>query len=715
MHVKPGSPYPLGANWDGKGVNFALYSENAHGVELCLFDEEMRETRIHLRQRTAFVWHIYLEGIQPGQKYGYRVHGPYEPEKGFRFNSNVVLLDPYAKALSGTENHELGLFAYDTSHPLKDLVPNAKQALGAPLGVVIDSRFDWEDDVKPRHPFHRAIIYEAHARGLTMLNKSLPEEIRGTYAGIGAEPTIQYLKDLGITTLELLPVHQHIDDPFLYEKNLKNYWGYSTLSFFAPEIRYSSDKTPGGAVNEFKQMVKSLHKAGIEVIIDVVYNHTGEGNHNGPSFCFKGIDNPTYYRLSHENPRYYVDFTGTGNTLNVLHPQTLQLIMDSLRYWTQEMRIDGFRFDLASTLAREMHFWNQLSSFFTIIHQDPIISQTKLIAEPWDIGEGGYQVGNFPVLWAEWNGKYRDIIRSFWKGDGGCTGEVGYRLTGSSDLYEDDGRRPHASVNFITAHDGFTLRDLVSYEHKHNHNNLEDNRDGHHDNRSWNCGQEGETDDPRIKALRIRQMRNFMATLLISQGTPMICGGDEVARTQNGNNNAYCQDNEISWQQWDLTEEQLKFLEFTKKVIKIRKEHPALHRTKFFKGRKIRGSNIRDIIWFRPDGHEMDDEDWSHPQTRGITMFLSGTGLDDVDENGIPIQDSNLIIMLNASSMDAQFFFPDFEVDWQMILNTANPDETETGKSGEATLLSGHSLKIFVYDGELKPLPPPRGRRSKKR
>jgi len=707
MHVKPGNPYPLGATWDGSGVNFALYSENAEGVELCLFDQDFNETRLSMRHRTAFVWHIHIEGIRPGQHYGYRVHGQYRPELGLRFNPRVLLLDPYAKALSGVENHEKGLFAYNLHSPQKDLEVSLDYASGTPLGIVIDPAFDWENDRPPRHPFHRSIIYEAHVKGMSMLHPEVPPDLRGTYAGMASEPIIKYLQRLGITTIELLPVHQHIDDPFLYEKKLKNYWGYSTLSFFAPEIRYSSDKSPGGPVREFKQMVKKLHQAGLEVIIDVVYNHTCEGNHNGPTMSFKGIDNPTYYRLVKDNPRYYKDYTGTGNTINVVHPQTLQLIMDSLRYWVTEMHIDGFRFDLCSTLAREMHYWNQLSSFFTIIHQDPVISQVKLIAEPWDVGEGGYQVGNFPVLWAEWNAKYRDVIRSFWKGDGGYAGEVGYRLTGSSDLYENDGRRPYMSINFITAHDGFTLKDMVSYNDKHNYNNLEDNRDGHNDNRSYNYGHEGETTNPYIKKLRQQQMRNLIATLLFSQGTPMLCGGDEIGRTQQGNNNAYCQDNEISWLNWNLSEECRQMLEFTSKVIAIRREHPALHRTKFFQGRQIRGSNVRDIIWFRPDGGEMDDEDWTSPNTRGLTMFLSGTGIDDVDENGIPLHDNNFLLMLNASARDADFYLPRFEAHWELLIDTANPGKKETVHSSSRTQMRARSLKLFRCCQKVTPPAPP--------
>ncbi len=705
MHVKPGTPYPLGANWDGKGVNFALFSENAEGVELCLFDQENNETRIALRHRTAFVWHIYIEGLQPGQRYAYRVHGQYKPEAGLRFNPRVLLMDPYAKALDGVENHEAGLFAYNVFSSKKDLEISTEYASGTPLGIVIENDFEWNGDRHPKLPFHRTILYETHVRGISMLHPDVPEKLRGTYAGLASEPIIDHLKQLGVTTIELLPVHQHIDDPFLYEKGLKNYWGYSTLSFFAPEIRYSSDKSPGGAVREFKQMVKKLHRAGLEVIIDVVYNHTCEGNHNGPTMSYKGIDNPTYYRLSRDNKRFYKDYTGTGNTINVVSPQTLQLIMDSLRYWVTEMHVDGFRFDLCSTLAREMHYWNQLSSFFTIIHQDPVISQVKLIAEPWDVGEGGYQVGNFPVLWAEWNAKYRDVIRSFWKGDGGFAGEVGYRLTGSSDLYENDGRRPYMSVNFITAHDGFTLRDMVSYNEKHNHNNLEHNRDGHDDNRSWNHGHEGESSDPFIRRLRNQQMRNMLATLLFSQGTPMLCGGDEIRRTQRGNNNAYCQDNEISWYNWNLDEESRRMFDFACRIIKIRREHPALHRTKFFQGRMIRGSNVRDIIWFRPDGGEMDDEDWASPNTRGLAVFFSGTGIDDVDENGIPIHDDNLLLMLNASVRDVDYFLPRFEAHWELLIDTANPEAKEEAVSGHKTLMHARSLKLFRCRQKVDPRP----------
>ncbi|MBR4329643.1 MAG: glycogen debranching protein GlgX [Candidatus Riflebacteria bacterium] len=696
MKIKRGHPYPLGATYDGKGVNFALYSEHAEGVELCLFDEELNETQIPLRNRTAFVWHVYVDGIKPGQFYGYRVHGQYRPELGLRFNPRVLLMDPYAKALSGTENHEEGLFAYNNFSPNKDLDVSVDYASGTPFSIVMEDNFDWSGDVKPRYPFNRCVIYEAHVKGISKLHPEVPEELRGTYAGLASDPIIAHLKKLGVTTIELLPVHQHIDDPFLYEKGLKNYWGYSTLSYFVPEIRYSSDKSIGGPVREFKEMVKKLHQEGFEVILDVVYNHTCEGNHQGPTMCYKGIDNINYYRLQPDNKRFYKDYTGTGNTINVVCPQTLQLIMDSLRYWVNEMHVDGFRFDLCSTLAREMHYWNQLSSFFTIIHQDPVISQVKLIAEPWDVGEGGYQVGNFPVLWAEWNAKFRDIMRSFWKGDGGTVGEMGYRLTGSSDLYELDGRKPYLSVNFITAHDGFTLRDLVSYNEKHNHNNMEGNRDGHSDNRSWNHGVEGETDDAYINELRARQMRNLMSTLLFSQGTPMICGGDELMRTQRGNNNAYCQDNEISWYDWNLSEEAKAMIDFTSEVINIRREHPALHRRKFFQGRMIRGSNIRDIIWFRPDGQEMSDEDWNNPHGKALAMFLSGTGIDDIDEEGDQIKDDNLMLILNSSSHDIEFVLPQCNADWECLVDTVSPKKSEEiVYSGGKTMVKSRSLKLF--------------------
>ncbi|GGR52354.1 glycogen operon protein GlgX homolog [Deinococcus seoulensis] len=694
--LHPGRPYPLGASWDGQGTNFALYSENATGVELCLFDEHGTETRVALREQTAFVWHGYLPDVKPGQRYGYRVHGEYAPERGLRFNPNVVLLDPYAKALDGTERFDEGVFGYVPG--TDDTQMQQEDQRGSPLGIVTDSNFDWRGDHRPNIPFHQAVIYEAHVKGLTMTHPLVPEELRGTYAGIACEPILFYLRELGITSIELMPVHQHVDDPFLLDKGLTNYWGYSTLSFFAPDVRYSAEArrgNPAGAVDEFKNMVKALHESGIEVILDVVYNHTAEGNHMGPTMSFKGIDNPTYYRLVAEDPRFYFDYTGTGNSLNVRHPQTLQLIMDSLRYWVTEMHVDGFRFDLASTLARGLHEVDQLSGFFTIIHQDPIISQVKLIAEPWDVGEGGYQVGNFPVNWAEWNGIYRDDMRAFWKGDGGLASEIGYRLTGSSDLYQNDGRKPYASINFVTAHDGFTLRDTVTYEQKHNDANQEGGNDGHNHNITWNCGVEGETEDADINALRARQQRNFLATLLLGQGTPMLLGGDEIGRTQGGNNNAYCQDNEISWYDWANLDEEL--LAFTKKVIRLRKNHPALHRRKFFSGRTIRGEDVRDIVWLRFDGAEMSDEDWNNPQTQSMGIFLDGNGLDDVDSEGQPLLDDHLLLLLNASHVDLPFTLPDLAgcQNWELLLDTGDDHATETPAAGEETQLQARSVKLY--------------------
>ncbi|MEW6422338.1 MAG: glycogen debranching protein GlgX [Deinococcota bacterium] len=694
--VHPGHPYPLGATWDGKGTNFALYSENAAAVELCLFDENGQETRYLLPEHTAFVWHGYLPAVGPGQRYGYRVYGEYAPEKGLRFNPNVVLLDPYAKALDGTERFDKGVFGYVVGK--EDTVMQTQEQRGTPLGIVIDPEFNWVGDQKPNVPFHQSVIYETHVKGLTMTHPDVPEALRGTYAGVATEPVLRYLRELGITAVEFLPVHQHLDDPFLLEKGLTNYWGYSTLSFFAPDVRYSAAARrgdPAGAVPEFKNMVRALHDAGIEVILDVVYNHTAEGNHLGPTLSFKGIDNPTYYRLVADNPRFYFDYTGTGNSLNVRHPQTLQLIMDSLRYWVTDMHVDGFRFDLASTLARGLHEVDQLSSFFTIIHQDPVLSRVKLIAEPWDVGEGGYQVGNFPVKWAEWNGLYRDAMRAFWKGEGGLASEIGYRLTGSSDLYQNDGRKPYASINFVTAHDGFTLRDAVTYERKHNEANGEGNADGHNHNLTWNCGVEGETDDPEINRLRRQQQRNFLATLLLSQGTPMLLGGDEIGRTQRGNNNAYCQDNELSWYDWANIDTDL--LAFTRKLIGLRKAHPALHRRKFFSGRTIRGEDVRDIVWLRFDGQEMNDEDWSSPQTQSLGMFLDGNGLDDVDAEGNPLRDDDLLLLLSASHVDLPFRLPDTGGcrTWELLLDTTNDQAQETVEAGQETTLKARSVKLY--------------------
>jgi isoamylase len=617
MRIWPGRPHPLGATWDGAGVNFALFSEHAAKVELCLFDsvDDKRESRrVVLPEHTDMVWHGYLPDVEPGQLYGYRVYGPFTPEEGHRFNPHKIVLDPYAKAIGRDVTWDDSLFGYKIGDPESDLSFSwSDNAACCPLASVIDTAFTWGDDRPPRTPWHKTLIYEAHVKGATMLHPDVPDEKRGTYAGLASEAMIQHLQSLNVTAVELMPVHYHLNDRHLVEKGKVNYWGYNTLGFFAPHVAYASKQSPRKSVQEFKTMVRSLHAAGIEVILDVVYNHTAEGNRNGPTLSWRGIDNLSYYRLSPESRRYYMDFTGCGNTLNMVHPRVLQFIMDSLRYWITEMHIDGFRFDLASTLARELHEVNRLGAFFDIIHQDPIISQVKLIAEPWDVGPGGYQVGNFPVLWTEWNGKYRDCVRRFWKGDGGLVSEFATRLAGSSDLYEDDGRKPYASINFITAHDGFTLQDLVSYDQKHNEANGEDNRDGANDNFSWNCGVEGPTDDQNIIKLRERQKRNLFATMMFSEGVAMILGGDELSHSQNGNNNAYNQDNEISWLNWNLDNDKrrLAFLEFVRKCTTVWRSQPVFQRRKFFVGRPIRGSEIKDISFFDPSGTEMSDEAWN--------------------------------------------------------------------------------------------------------
>jgi len=710
--ILPGSPYPLGATWDGKGVNFAIFSENAEAVDLCLVDAEGQERRLRLRERTAFVWHGYVPGLGPRQLYGYRVHGPYEPDRGLRFNANNLLVDPYAKAVDGHESWEDGLFAYEVGHPDGDRKMATADARGAPLGVVVDPAFDWEGDRPPATPFHRSVIYEVHVRGATIKHLEVPEAIRGKFAGLAAPPMLRHLEELGVTAVELLPVHAFVDDKMLLDRGLRNYWGYSTLSYFSPESRYRTRDFPGSGVREFKSMVKALHRAGLEVILDVVYNHTAEGNHLGPTLSYKGIDNPTYYRLVPGDPKSYFDYTGTGNSLNVRHPQTLQLIMDSLRYWVLEMHVDGFRFDLASTLARSLHEVDQLSSFFTIIHQDPVLSQVKLIAEPWDVGEGGYQVGNFPVRWAEWNGKYRDAIRTFWKGQSGGMGELGYRLTGSSDLYENDGRRPYSSINFVTAHDGFTLRDLVSYDHKHNEANGEENRDGTDDNASWNCGAEGPTDDEGVRALRRRQARNLLATLLLSQGTPMISGGDEFGRSQGGNNNVYCQDNETSWFDWVLDAERRAMFAFTRKVIGLRGAHPALRRAKFFKGRAIWGQEVRDVMWFNFDGREMNDADWSTPWARSLAVFFAGKGLDATDERGQPVEDDDMLLLVHGGHEPLDFTLPKIGAGggpWKLLLDTA--DDDAAGEGGDKATLVGRSLRLYgrsACDAEPSPSRSPR-------
>ena len=655
--VWPGRPYPLGASWDGEGVNFALFSESAQKVELCLFDQFGRREihRVLLREQTDQVWHCYLPEARPGLLYGYRVHGPYEPTKGFRFNRNKLLLDPYAKQIQNSLKWHDSHFGYRVGHRNEDLSFDRRDsAPGMLKAVVVDPAFTWGADRPPHTPWHRTIIYEVHVKGFTIRHPEVPAGLRGTYAALATAPVIDHLTQLGVTAVELMPVHTFVDDRHLIERGLRNYWGYNSIGFFAPEPRYC----PTGTINDFKTMVKTLHSARIEVILDVVYNHTAEGNHLGPTLSFRGIDNPAYYRLVPDDPRYYMDYTGTGNTLNMRHPRVLQLIMDSLRYWVLEMHVDGFRFDLAATLARELHEVDRLGAFLDIIHQDPILSQVKLIAEPWDLGEGGYQVGKFPVGWAEWNDKYRDVVRSYWKGDGGLIGELAYRITGSSDLYARSGRKPYASINFVTAHDGFTLHDLVSYNSKHNEANGEENRDGSDNNRSWNCGVEGPTDDPEVNRLRARQKRNFVATTLLSQGVPMLLAGDEIGRTQAGNNNAYCQDNEISWVDWTPEHMDLDTLGFVRQLIALHKEHAVFRRRKFFQGRKIKGAEIKDIVWLRPDGEEMTDEEWNQDFARCLGVALSGAVIDEVTERGQRVKDENFLLLMNAHFEEIHFTLP---------------------------------------------------------
>jgi isoamylase len=703
-----GYPYPLGATWLGNGVNFAIFSETATSVDLCLFDSmdaPQENMRIPVTEHTDQVWHVFLPDVKPGQLYGYRVNGPYDPKHGMRFNSSKLLLDPYAKAIAGEINWADEMFAYVVGDKLEDLTRDSRDdAWGMPKAVVIDNAFDWGNDKRPGIPLHQSVIYEAHVKGFTKLSPNVPEELRGTYAGVGSSAAIEYLKELGVTAIELLPVHAYVDDKVLIDSGLRNYWGYNTIGFFAPEAKYSSSGAMGGQVTEFKAMVRNLHAAGLEVILDVVYNHTAEGNHLGPTLSFRGIDNPAYYRLLPEDVRLYMDFTGTGNTFNLLHPRTVQLVMDSLRYWVNDMHVDGFRFDLASTLARDQSGVNKLHAFFEIIHQDPVISQVKLIAEPWDVGEGGYQVGNFPVLWAEWNGKYRDEVRRFWKGDEGRIGEMAYRLTGSPDLYQTTGRRPYASINFITAHDGFTLNDLVSYNEKHNEANGENNNDGDNNNHSWNCGAEGPTDDPKINTLRARQRRNFLTTLFLSQGVPMLCGGDEWGRTQKGNNNAYCQDNEISWLNWERDEKQNALLEFTKKLIRLRREHPVFRRPKFFQGRRIHGSDIRDVMWFNEGGNEMSDEEWASPMVRCLEMLLSGDTVDVLNFQGEPIRDETFLLLLNGYHEPIPFVLPGEEhVEWELILDTVDeegflrePMKFASGDDVEVSARAAYLLKLTM-------------------
>jgi len=695
----PGKPYPLGATPTPRGTNFAIFSENATAVSVCFFDDAGNQIDcVRLRERTAFVWHGLVRYIKPGQRYGYRVEGPWEPERGLRFNAKKLLVDPYAKALTGDVDWKAPIFPYKVETGNDLTLDERDSAAGVPKSVVIDGKFDWNGDCPPETPLADSVIYEVNVRGFTKLHPEIPENLRGTYAGLACEPSIAYLKKLGVTAVELLPVHHFVDEGHLVDRGLRDYWGYNTLSYFAPMARYSSSGDMGQQVAEFKQMVKDLHKAGIEVILDVVYNHTCEGNRMGPMLSMKGIDNTTYYRQVPDDPRYYMDFTGTGNTLNVMNPQVLKLVMDSLRYWVTEMHVDGFRFDLASTLARELHAVSKLSSFFDTIHQDPTISDVKLIAEPWDVGDGGYQVGNFPVLWAEWNGRYRDTVRRFWKGDSGLLSDFAYRLTGSSDLYQMDGRRPYASINFVTAHDGFTLADLVSFNHKHNEANGDNNADGANDNNSWNMGAEGPTDDPAVNRLRERQIRNFLATLILSQGVPMICGGDEIGRTQKGNNNAYCQDNELSWFHWDLHEEQKTILEFTAKLIHLRRDHPNLHRRKFFQDRVIRGSVVKDIAWYNTDGSELADDAWNTSWNRALAVMLNGKTLEITDEDGQPIYDDSFLIMVNAAHEGVEFVFPPAPAGtaWIQVLDTENDkDPFAKVRPRKKVILGGRSMRVF--------------------
>ncbi|MGR0221802.1 glycogen debranching protein GlgX [Agromyces sp. ZXT2-6] len=672
MHTWPGSTYPLGATFDGNGTNFALFSEVAEKVELCLFDNRRRETRVELIDVDAYIWHAYLPQVQPGQRYGYRVHGPNDPKRGQRCNPRKLLLDPYAKAVDGELKWSQSLFGYQFGKP--ESRNDADSAKSMMLGVVTNPFFDWTGDRHPRTPYAATLIYEAHVKGLTQTLPGVPDEIRGTYAGIGHPAVIDHLVRLGVTAIELMPVHQFVNDGTLQEKGLSNYWGYNTIAFFAPHNAYASTGQRGEQVQEFKAMVKALHTAGIEVILDVVYNHTAEGNHLGPTLSMRGIDNAAYYRLVDDEPQYYMDYTGTGNSLNVGHPHSLQLIMDSLRYWVLEMHVDGFRFDLASTLAREFYEVDKLSTFFELVQQDPVVSQVKLIAEPWDVGPGGYQVGNFPPQWTEWNGKYRDTVRDFWRGEPATLGEFASRFTGSADLYEHSGRRPVASINFVTAHDGFTLRDLVSYNRKHNDANGEDNNDGESHNRSFNLGVEGPTDDPEILTLRGRQQRNFIATLLLSQGVPMLSHGDELGRTQQGNNNVYAQDNELSWIDWEHADQPL--VEFTAAVARLRAEHPTFRRSRFFDGRPVRrgeGDPVPDIVWLRPDGSTMEPEDWDAGFGKAIGVFLNGEGIRERDRRGERIVDRHFIVLFNAHDEPVEFTIPIHEAspEWEVLIDTA--------------------------------------------
>ncbi|MDP9420392.1 MAG: glycogen debranching protein GlgX [Actinomycetota bacterium] len=705
MKIWPGEPYPLGSTYDGMGTNFSVFSEVAERVELCLFDDDGTETRYDLPEVSAFCWHGYLPNMGPGQRYGYRVHGPRDLARGHRCNPAKLLLDPYAKAVDANTEWNEAVFGYRFGDPDGD----ANELDSAPFvgkSVIINPYFDWANDRHPRTPWHETLLYEVHVKGFTATHPDIEPELRGTYAGLGTPQAIEHLQRLGVTAVELLPVHQIVHDAHLVERGLRNYWGYNSIGFFAPHHEYSSTGTVGQQVQEFKQMVLRLHDAGIEVILDVVYNHTGEGNHLGPMLSFKGIDNAAYYRLVPDDCRHYMDYTGTGNTMNMRHPHVLQLIMDSLRYWVTDMHVDGFRFDLAAALARELHDVDKLSAFFDLIQQDPVVSQVKLIAEPWDVGEGGYQVGNFPPLWSEWNGKYRDTVRDYWRGAHASLGDVAYRLTGSPDLYESNGRRPKASINFVTAHDGFTLTDLVSYNEKHNEANGEGNRDGESHNRSWNCGVEGPTDEPEVLELRARQRRNFLATMLLSQGVPMLLGGDELGRTQGGNNNAYCQDNEVSWYDWGGSNTAL--LEFTRWLVQFRRAHPAFRRRRWFQGRAIRGKGLADIAWFRPDGEDMSDDDW-HASATTLGMFLNGEDLGSPGPRGEQVVDDSFILLLSAHFERVGFKLPTpWGEHWELVLDTADPippeidpeAQPQVHKAGEVVELAPRSLVLLRRVGE---------------
>ncbi len=693
VKIWPGYPYPLGATWDGVGTNFSVFSEVATRVELCFFDDAGRETKVDLPEMTAFIWHGYVPNVHPGQRYGYRVHGPWDPQNGHRCNPAKLLLDPYGKSFDGQVQWNEAVFAHHFNDP-ENSKNEADSAPFVPKSVVINPFFAWHSDNNPRIPWHDTIIYEVHVKGFTMRHPAIPDELRGTYLGLAHPAAIKHLESLGVTAVELLPVHQFVHDSLLLDRGLRNYWGYNSIGYLAPHNEYASLGQTGRQVQEFKQMVKTLHDAGIEVILDVVYNHTAEGNHLGPTLSMKGIDNLAYYRTVPDKARYYMDYTGTGNSLNMRHPHVLQLIMDSLRYWHLEMHVDGFRFDLASTLARELHDVDRLSSFFDLIQQDPNISQVKLIAEPWDVGEGGYQVGNFPPLWSEWNGKYRDNIRDFWRGTDYTIDDFANRICGSSDLYATTGRKPYASINFITAHDGFTLRDLVSYNDKHNEANGENNQDGANDNRAWNCGVEGPTDDPNVNALRSRQQRNFLTTLFLSQGVPMMLGGDEMGRTQRGNNNAYCQDNDISWFQWEHMDDEL--MAFVGRVIQFRVDHPVFRRRRWFMGRALRGADVSDVGWFKPDGQEMTDQDWQSGFARSLGMFLNGRAIPTPDDRGDPIADDSFYILFNAHYQGIQFKLPlsPWGDRWMKVIDTneAVPDLRERKE-----LHAGEEVPVLAY------------------